>query len=115
MRLTYLKQLLDLTKRQKVLLEVDEYEEFINLLEERQKIIEQIELINSTEHKQLTTEERSILEQLIKEDKENTKEYNKQLKETKQKLKKLNENINREKQYIGNYLSFSTGRHFDNK
>ena len=115
MRKEYLQRLLDMTRKQKVLLEVEDYEEFIRVLDERQEYIDAIEKYNKENDAPLSEEELEILKKLIAQDKANHTEYNRQMLEAQTKLKQLNQNQNREDKYFSAYATYAQGRYFDHK
>lgn len=89
MRQTYLKQLLDNTKEQKYLLEIEDMDGFGKLVEEKQLVLDKIEVYNKQHQESLTQSERSLIEEIQKVDAENCKKFESQFEQVKQKLRDI--------------------------
>lgn len=103
MRKQYLEELLTRVRWQNVFIFNDDYEKFIEVLEEREELINKIEEINKIEFVPWTNEELVMLEELYTLDKENTSEYIRQMEEAREELKKLNRLMIGHEQYINPY------------
>ena len=92
MRKEYLANLLDLTLKQTEALKADEIEVFKDLLEQKQDIFNQIDIIKQHESIEWTEEEKILIKQIEASDTWNRKEFDRQLEEVKSKLKQIRTN-----------------------
>lgn len=103
MRKELLEKILQMTKRQEQSLDILEIDEFINLLEEKQKVMNEIDEINEYEPQELTSEERNILMSIKELDEKNKKCFNLELENTKEELRKMRQFKQRDDYYTNPY------------
>lgn len=103
MRKKYLEELLQLTKQQQILIMDEKVEEFIEIIEKRQSLLDQIEILNEEQGSILDEEEKIILMEIQRVDQENRVEYDRQFEEVKSQLRKLRELKKREENYNSIY------------
>lgn len=114
MRKQYLEELLTRTRWQNIFIFNEDYEKFIEVLEEREELINKIEEINKVEFIPWDNEERVLLEELHTLDKKNNAEYIRQMEEAREELKKLNKMMTGQEQYINPYgQMIGVGMNFD--
>lgn len=114
MRKQYLEELLTRTRWQNIFISNDDYEKFIEVLEEREEIINKIEEINRREFTPWSNEELVILEELHTLNEGNTSEFIRQMEEAREELKKLNRLMIGHEQYINPYgQMMGVGINFD--
>lgn len=114
MRKQYLEELLTRVRWQNIFIFNDDYEKFIEIIEEKQQFINKIQEINKKEFVPWNNEERVILEELQRLDEENTDEFIRQMEETREDLKKLNLLMIGHEQYINPYgQMMGVGINFD--
>ena len=92
MRRELLNKLFDITEQQKEVISQDEVEKYIELLEERQKIIDQIDAINIEKPAELNDDEREILLKIKEIDDRNYEQ-----------LKQVRVNKNKTNYYVNSY------------
>lgn len=116
MRAECFRELLIKTKQQHTFLFHDNYEAFIELLDERQEIMDEIALLNGENPQPLSDEEKEIVLEIQRIDNENRVEYNRQLEEAKNEYRKLNQFQKREETYMNPYAAvMDIGRSYDYK
>ena len=104
--------LLDYTKMQTAALDNDNLEELSKIIQEKQIIIEQINLLR----KEITSKEREILEDIAKIDKENQIRFNLNFEEIKKNLKNVRDQKKVHKSYTSYYQEdMSEGVFYDEK
>lgn len=89
MRKQYLEEVLNLTKKQSEVLSYKNLEDFEEILNQKQLMIEKIEALKEQGKLPLTEEEREILVQIQEIDTRNRVEYEKQLQDVKDELKRI--------------------------
>lgn len=103
MRRELLEKLLELTKRQEQSIMQSEIDEAINLLEEKQRVMDEIDELNKREHKELSDEEKAILASIQELDEKNRKQFNLELENTKEELRKMRQFKQRDDYYTNPY------------
>ena len=103
MRLELLHELLEITKHQEELIAGEEVEAYIELIDKRQLIMDQIDQINESNPQVLDTDERNILLQIKEIDDKNNREFQVQLEKVKNQLKQVRMNMQRANQYNNPY------------
>ena len=91
------------TQQQHTYIFNDDYEKFIQLISERQEIIEDINRLNEENPHPLDEEEKELLIEIQRIDAENRIEYDRQLEEVKSKLRELNQMERTQNQYSNVY------------
>lgn len=87
MREMYLKQLLDYTSQQQVVLEAENIDAFGKLVEKKQIVFNKLEVYNNEHQDELNLSERSLVEAIQEVDVNNRKVFEVQFEEVKQKLR----------------------------
>ena len=103
MRRELLEKLLELTKRQEQSIMQSEIDEVINLLEEKQRVMDEIDELNKREHKELSDEDKAILASIQELDEKNRKQFNLELENTKEELRKMRQFKQRDDYYTNPY------------
>ena len=108
--------LIEITNLQKAALERAEVEEFITLMDKRQEVLEQIEVLHETYPELREQREPDLVEELRTLDYKNCIEFEKQFKEVKENLRKARQMKKREVHYNNPYdISWEEGVFFDKK
>ncbi len=114
MRLEYLNQLLMQTQWQRTFIFNGDYEKFIEVIADREKVIQKIEEINASNMASWSEEEKVIIKEIQRLEEENKTEYLRQMQEAKSELKKLNQLMSGHQQYIDPYgQMMGVGMNFD--
>lgn len=100
MKIEILLRILEITKLQTSALKEEDIEKWSELLSERQKYIDQVELLNKENGKANTLEEEKLLREIIEIDKTNREEFDKQYEEVQKKLRQI-----RSQKRVGNVYS----------
>lgn len=103
MRCELLNKLFDITKQQEEVISQDEIEIYIELLEERQKIIDQIDAINIEKPAELNDDEREILLKIKEIDDRNYEKFQIEFEKLKEQLKQVRVNKNKTNYYVNSY------------
>lgn len=116
MKKELLMELVDLTKQQTTALQEENIDEFISLLDQRQEVLDKLEVLKN-EYPEIQNEHcEEILEKLKKIDNENRKEFEKQFNDVKSKLKEIRIMKNSEEHYTKKYdISWEEGVFFDKR
>ncbi len=115
MRKKYLEELLSITEKQHKEILSGNVDKFIELLNERQGVIERLEDINKTANAPLSDEEREILIKVQEWDHENRKKYDVLFEEVKVNLCKARKMRETEQQYSNAYTRYMGQGTFQSK
>ena len=116
MKRELLEKLIEITKKQQVLLEQEEVESYIELLDERQNILEQLNELYIKHPELKQQNDADLLDELKRLDEENKVEFERQFEETKRKLREVRMMKKNETQYTNPYsVAREEGVYFDKR
>lgn len=116
MKRELIKKLIEITKKQQVLLEQEEVESYIELLDERQIILDQLNELYIKHPELRQQDDTDLLDELKKLDESNKVEFERQFEETKKKLKEVRMMKKNEIQYTNPYsIAHEEGVYFDKR
>ena len=116
MKRELLKKLIEITKKQQVLLEQEEVESYIELLDERQNVLEQLNKLYIKHPELKQQDDADLLDELKRLDGENKVEFERQFEDTKRKLREVRIMKKNETQYTNPYsIVREEGVYFDKR
>lgn len=116
MKRELIKELIEITRKQQVLLEQEEVESFIELLDERQSILDQLSELYIKYPELRKQDDTDLLDELKRLDEANQIEFERQFNETKRKLREVRMMKKNETQYTNPYsIATEEGVYFDNR
>lgn len=111
-----IEQLIELTKMQTTALEKEDVDEFIRLLDTRQEVLDQIQVLHEMHPDTKEQHEEELVTQLKEIDDKNRVEFEKQFEEVKKKLREARAMKKREEHYNNPYdISWEEGVFFDKR
>lgn len=111
-----IQQLIEFTKMQTVALEKEDVDEFIRVLDKRQEILDEIQVLHENQPETKEQHEEELVAQLKEIDYKNRVEFEKQFEEVKRKLREVRVMKKREEHYNNPYdISWEEGVFFDKK
>ena len=111
-----IEQLIEITKKQTIALQEEDVDKFIKLLDYRQIVLNQIQILHEAQPETKEQNEEELVAQLKAIDDENRVEFERQFEEVKKKLREVRIMKKREEQYNNPYdISWEEGVFFDKK
>lgn len=109
-------KLIELTKLQTLALEKENVDEFLELIDKRQEVLNQIQQLQEENPQLKEQHEESLVRELMEIDHKNRVEFEKQFEAVKGKLREIRQMKKREEQYSNPYdISREEGVFFDKK
>ncbi len=108
--------LIKITQRQEKALENEDIDKFISLLEDRQELLDKMEVLHQEYPETREQHEEELVKELQALDQKNQEEFKRQFEEVKENLRKVRQMKKSEQQYNNPYdTSWEEGMFFDKK